>query len=172
MMVNFGLAWVPASGPPAEWRTGTYVRVMSTLERAIAIAVEAHTGQVDKAGEPYILHPIRVMLGVRTPEARIAAILHDVVEDSAWTIDDLRRERFSEAILAAVDSVTRRKAESYEEFVERSDKDPLGREVKIADLRDNADLSRIATPTEKDRMRIQKYLKALATLGAAESSEK
>lgn len=139
---------------------------MSTLERAIAIAVEAHAGQIDKAGEPYVLHPLRVMFGVKTPEARIAAVLHDVVEDSDWTIDDLRQEGFSEAILAAVDAVTRRRDESYEEFVNRSGRDPVGREVKIADLRDNSNLARIAEPTEKDLQRLQRYLKALGTLGA------
>lgn len=145
---------------------------MSTLERAIAIAVEAHTGQVDKAGQPYILHPIRVMLGVKTPEARIASILHDVVEDSDWTIEDLRREGFCEVVISAVDAVTRRDGESYEEFVDRSGQHPLGRIVKIADLTDNANLCRIPNPTEKDRARLQRYLKALATLGADALSEK
>ena len=140
---------------------------MSTLERAIAIATEAHAGQLDKAGQPYILHPIRVMLGVTTPEARIAAALHDVVEDSEWTIDDLRKEGFSEAILSGVDAVTRRKDETYEEFVIRSGQDPIGREVKIADLHDNANLARIREPSEKDRKRLQRYQRALETLGAA-----
>jgi len=145
---------------------------MSTLERAIAIAVEAHTGQLDKAGEPYILHPIRVMLGVQTPEARIAAILHDVVEDSDWTLEGLRREGFSAPIVSAVDSVTRRDGESYGDFVLRSGRDPIGREVKIADLLDNANLTRITNPTEKDRERLDRYRKALAALGAGKPSEK
>lgn len=139
---------------------------MSTLERAIAIAAEAHAGQLDKAGQPYILHPLRVMLGVKTPDARIAAALHDVVEDSEWTIEELRKEGFSEAILAGVDAVTRRQDETYEEFVVRSGQDPIGREVKIADLHDNANLARIREPSEKDRKRLQRYQKALETLGA------
>ncbi len=157
--------------PLAVCVIGPYDTVMSTLERAIAIAVEAHTGQFDKAGEPYILHPLRVMMGVSTPESRIAAVLHDVVEDSEWTLDDLRREGFSDTVLSAVDSVTRRDEESYDDFVIRSGQDPIGRDVKIADLRDNANLSRIPHPTPKDEARKQRYLKALATLGADATPE-
>src|SRR5205823_11086434 len=102
---------------------------MSTLERAIAIAAEAHTGQLDKAGAPYVLHPLRVMLRMKTEEERIAAALHDVVEDSDWSLVALRDEGFSEAIVRAVDSVTRRSGESYEEFVSRAGLDPIGRRV-------------------------------------------
>src|SRR4051812_31424399 len=118
---------------------------MSTLERAIAIAAEAHAGQVDKAGAPYILHPLRVMLSVETTDERIVAVLHDVVEDCpGWTAERLRDEGFSTAVLRGVDAVTKRDGESYESFVVRAAADPLGRAVKIADLRDNMDLRRIA----------------------------
>lgn len=137
---------------------------MATLERAISIALEAHSGQYDKAGQPYILHPLRVMLAVTRPEERIAAVLHDVVEDSDWTLDRLRLEGFSESVISAVDSVTRRGGEDYEEFVRRASQDPVGRAVKRADLIDNLDLSRIVSPSERDHERVAKYRRALALL--------
>lgn len=137
---------------------------MDPLDHAIRIAVEAHAGQMDKAGAPYILHPLRVMLAVSDPVARIAAVLHDVVEDSAWTLERLRQEGFSGVIIGAVDALTRRPKESYEEFVKRAALDPIAREVKIADLRDNLDLSRIARPAGKDLARREKYQRALTMI--------
>lgn len=137
---------------------------MSLLERAIAIAVEAHAGQVDKAGAPYILHPLRVMLGV-APEHREAAVLHDVLEDCpAWPLQRLRLEGFSEEVLDALVALTRRKGESYEAFIDRLSANRMARAVKVADLRDNSDLSRIAAPTAKDHARCAKYERALLTL--------
>ena len=85
---------------------------MSTLEKAIEIAARAHTGQVDKAGAPYILHPLRLMMAVRRPNERMAAVLHDVVEDTDVTLDDLRAAQFQEEVLDAVDALTKRKGES------------------------------------------------------------
>jgi hypothetical protein len=137
---------------------------MSTLERAVAISAEAHAGQVDKAGTPYILHPLRLMLEMETAEERIAAVLHDVVEDSDWTLERLRGEGFSPAVLAAVNALTRRADETYEDFVLRAGRDPIGRRVKLADLRDNCDLSRIANPTRKDLDRVARYERAIAVL--------
>lgn len=137
---------------------------MSTLERAVAIAAEAHAGQVDKAGEPYLLHPLRVMLAVGSEEARIAAVLHDVVEDTPWTLEQLREEGFSDAVLRAVEGVTRREEETYEEFIERAAENPIAAHVKLADIRDNLDLSRIPEPTEKDRERLRRYQAALGVL--------
>jgi len=134
---------------------------MSTLERAIAIAAEAHAGQVDKAGAPYILHPIRVMLRLSNPEERIAGILHDTVEDSNVTIDSLRNEGFSETVLTAIQSVTKQAGETYEDFILRAAKDPIGKLVKLADLDDNSDISRISSPTLKDIQRIEKYRHAI-----------
>ncbi len=140
---------------------------MRTLEHAIALAASAHEGQVDKAGAPYILHPLRVMLRVASTEERIVAVLHDVIEDCGWSLDRLRAEGFSEAVIAALDSVTRRDGESYEAFVLRAAANPIGRRVKIADLEDNCDLSRITNPTERDRERVEKYRRALRLIGAA-----
>ncbi len=137
---------------------------MSTLERAIVIAAEGHAGQLDKAGNPYVLHPLRVMLRLDTNEERIAGVLHDVVEDCGWTIDDLREEGFSAAVLRAVEAVTKREGERYDHFVARAAADPIGRRVKLADLEDNSDLGRISNPTAKDHARIEKYQRAIRTI--------
>ncbi len=137
---------------------------MSTLERAIAIAAEAHAGVVDKAGAPYILHPLRVMLSVETTDARIVAVLHDVVEDTHWTFEALRAEGFSETVLAGVDAVTERDGEDYEAFVLRAASNPIGRRAKLADITDNMDLSRITHPTVKDLERIEKYRRAVKVI--------
>ena len=135
---------------------------MSTLERAIVIAAEAHAGITDKGGAPYILHPLRMMMDLTSAEERIVAVLHDVCEDCpGWTFERLRGEGFSEEILAALDSVTKREGEPYEGFALRAAANPIGRRVKLADLRDNSDLSRITTPSVKDHQRIAKYARAI-----------
>jgi (p)ppGpp synthase/HD superfamily hydrolase len=137
---------------------------MSTLERAICIAAEAHQGQVDKAGAPYILHVLRVMLSVNSNVDRIVAVLHDVVEDTPWTLDTLRAEGFGEEIIAAIDCLTRREGEPYDAFIQRVSTNHIGRRVKLADLADNANLSRIQAPSPQDRARVSKYEKAMQLL--------
>ena len=136
------------------------------LERAIEIAVTAHKGQVDKSGAPYILHPLRVMMSLETEEERIVAVLHDVVEDcEEWPLERLRAEGLPEGLATALESVTRNDGETYMEFIERSKTNAIGRRVKVADLRDNMDLSRIENPTDQDYRRTKKYRRALARLG-------
>jgi (p)ppGpp synthase/HD superfamily hydrolase len=150
---------------------------MSTLERAIVIAAEGHAGVRDKAGAPYVLHPLRVMMRVDSDEERIVAVLHDVVEDAGWTLERLAAEGFSPSVLEALASVTKRpededpegddpasKLRRYLNFVARAAANPVGRKVKIADLQDNMDLSRIASPTAKDLARTEKYRRALEFL--------
>jgi (p)ppGpp synthase/HD superfamily hydrolase len=145
---------------------------MSSLERAIAIAAEAHAGQQDKSGATYVLHPLRMMLRVSSNEERIVAVLHDVCEDCpGWTFDRLRAEGFSEKILAALDTVTKRDGEAYEDFVRRAAGNPIGRAVKLADLQDNCDLSRISNPTQRDFERIEKYKKAIDLIGRLPAPE-
>jgi len=134
------------------------------LERAIEIAVSAHKGQTDKAGQPYILHPLQVMFQCECDAARIVAVLHDVVEDTIWTMDDLRKEGFSRDVLAALDGVTKREGEGYADFFRRGAMNPISRQVKLADLKSNLDLSRIAAPTERDVERMEKYRAAVAML--------
>lgn len=137
------------------------------LARAVAIAEQQHAGQVDKAGRPYIEHPRRVMRAMATDAERIVAILHDVVEDGDVTLAQLADEGFPQYLLDALDSVTRRPDETYEAFVARAAANPIGRRVKVADLQDNADLSRIAAPTAADLARTEKYRRALAQIGGA-----
>lgn len=139
---------------------------MSTLERAIAIAVAAHAGQIDKAGRPYILHPLRVMLALDTTHDQIVGVLHDVVEDTDVTLEGLRAEGFSEVILAGLESVTKREGGDYLTFVLRAGANPIGRRVKLADLRDNSDLTRIAHPTQKDHERLARYRAAIDAIQA------
>jgi (p)ppGpp synthase/HD superfamily hydrolase len=134
-----------------------------TLEDAIALACRAHQGQLDKNGQPYILHVLRVMLGQNDPVARMVAALHDVVEDSPTTFDDLRATGYSAEIVAAVDALTRRPEESYDEMISRVAANPLARRVKLADLEDNMSQSR-RLPGDHDRQ--QRYAVAHARLSA------
>lgn len=136
-----------------------------TLERAISIAATAHAGQFDKAGASYILHPLRVMLAQKSDAARIVAVLHDLLEDCPeWTPERLRDEGCSADILAALEALTKRPGEAYDVFVQRCTENALARAVKIADVRDNMDVSRLASLAEDDRQRLQKYERALAVL--------
>ena len=131
---------------------------MSTLERAIEIATEAHRGQFDKAGNNYIDHPLRVMSAGKTLNEKIVGVLHDVVEDSNWTFEQLSNEGFSDEIIAALRCVTKlSEDEPYDEFIERVKKNNLAIAVKINDLSDNMDIRRLKEFTEKDFQRLQKY---------------
>jgi len=149
------------------------------LEKAIKIAVEAHIGQVDKGGNPYILHPLRVMLALGTEEERIVGVLHDVVEDcEGWTWERLRDQGCSDEIIEALQSVSKTPKEEaeyrslpedeklghYLEFIQRAKANKIGRNVKEADIRDNLDISRIDDITERDINRLNRYKKALSIL--------
>lgn len=135
------------------------------LHRAIEIALTAHEGQFDTHnGRPYIEHPYRVMSGGHTLQEKIAGMLHDVVEDSEWTLEQLTAEGFSQEIVAAVDALTRREGEPYEESIRRVQADALATRVKLLDLTDNMDIRRWEEVTEKDLERLQKYLKAYKQL--------
>jgi (p)ppGpp synthase/HD superfamily hydrolase len=137
---------------------------MNTVEHAIALAARAHEGQLDKAGVPYIFHPIRVMLRMTTDDERIAAVLHDVVEDCGWTLDSLAAEGFSRIVIDAVDALTKRPGEDYEAFVLRASVNPIARKVKLADLADNSDPTRSGDHTERGRARLEKYRRAAEVL--------
>lgn len=130
---------------------------MATLERAIAIAAAAHAGQVDKAGQPYILHPLRVMLRMTTVAERIVAVLHDVVEDTEVTLEVLGAEGFLPEVISAVDALTKRQGESRVDVAYRAKQDSIACLVKLADNAENMDLSRIAEPTERDFARLEEY---------------
>ncbi len=144
---------------------------MSTLERAIEIAARSHAGQVDKGGAPYILHPLRLMLSVSGAEERMAAVLHDVIEDTPVTAEDLRREGFSETVVGAVLALTKLKGETRMDAARRLAPNPVAGAVKLADLRDNMDLPRLPNPTEKDRARLREYEQVNAFLEQAARGE-
>ena len=134
---------------------------MSTLERAIQIATEAHHGQVDKAGNDYILHPLRVMELGNSLEEKVVGILHDVVEDTDWTFERLADEGFSPIVLDALRCVTKlSENEPYDQLISRVQANPIAIAVKLNDLSDNMDIRRLKTLTEKDFIRLQKYHKA------------
>lgn len=137
---------------------------MSTLERAIEIAAAAHAGQRDKADCHYILHPLRVMLSVTSVEERIAAVLHDVVEDTDVTLERLRTEGFSQKILDAIDALTKRPGETRFEAARRARLNPIARTVKLADNADNLNLYRLSTLSPEDVARMQEYLSVRALL--------
>jgi (p)ppGpp synthase/HD superfamily hydrolase len=132
----------------------------SMLDKAIALAVAAHSGQKDKYGSSYILHPIRLMMKTCSEEEMITAILHDVVEDTDWTFETLEAEGFSHNIIGALDCLTRRNDETYEAYIERSAINPLARKIKIADLEDNMDMKRLKTVDNDAVERLAKYHRA------------
>ena len=150
------------------------------LEKAIKIAVEAHTGQVDKGGNPYILHPLRVMLSLDLEEERIVGVLHDVVEDcEGWSWERLKEQGCSDKLIEALKSVSKtpdeekqfkemddpnEKMDHYLQFIKRAKANKIGRHVKVADIRDNLDISRIDDITERDINRLNRYQHALKYL--------
>ena len=140
------------------------------LERAIEIAVSAHKGVKDKGGNPYILHPLRVMLSLNSEEEKIVGVLHDVVEDAEdWTFEKLQDEGFSTLILEGLKSVTKTSEdENYDEFVQRALTNAIGRQVKIADILDNLDVTRIGELKDKDIRRLNKYKNSLKILRSQE----
>lgn len=130
---------------------------MPTIERAIEIAATAHAGQCDKAGQPYIFHPLRVMLRVDGAHEQMAAVLHDVVEDTSVTLDNLAQEGFPSEVLRAIAALTKLPGETRLEAAARAAADPVARKVKLADNAENMDLSRIPNPTDKDYARCREY---------------
>lgn len=124
---------------------------------ALELAVEKHKNQTDKAGNPYILHPLHVMENVNSKEGKIVAILHDIIEDTDVTEDYLLKIRLSKRIVDAVVALTRSKDMDYQEYIKKLGSNPLAKEVKLADLEHNMDLKRLPTLEEKDLERNRKY---------------
>ncbi|MGE0791415.1 MAG: HD domain-containing protein [Sandaracinaceae bacterium] len=132
--------------------------------RAVMIAAEAHLGAFDKAGAPYIDHPLRLRARANGDLEKMVAVLHDVVEDSAWTLEDLGREGFPELVLRALDHLTRRQGETYDAFIDRVAEDELATRIKRLDLEDNLDPTRVTEPQAADVARAERYRKALSRL--------
>lgn len=130
---------------------------MTTLERAIEIAAASHAGVKDKAGQPYILHALRVMMKMETEDQMMAAVLHDVVEDTSVTLEKLAKKGFSSAVLEAVDALTKRDGETRMDAARRAKSNAIARVVKLADNADNLDMTRIPAPSETDFARVGEY---------------
>ncbi len=130
---------------------------MNLLEKALDVAYRVHKGQKDKYGMPYLLHPIRVMQRVENETEQCAALLHDVVEDSPTTLDDLREEGFPERVVELVDLLSRREDESYAEYIARLEHDAGARRLKLADLEDNMDMRRVNDFGDRDKERMARY---------------
>lgn len=137
---------------------------MDLIEKSLKIALDAYTGKKDKAGKTYILHPLRIMQKMESEELKAVAILHDVIEDSDYTADDLRAEGIPGEVVEAVVSLTRNEGESYSDFIDRASRNALARDVKLADIEDNMDILRLEEIREKDLERLKKYHKAYRAL--------
>ena len=133
------------------------------IEAAKSLATKAHEGQTDKAGLPYITHPERVASRLSTPEAQVVGWLHDTVEDTPLTLSDICK-KFGPETAAAVDAISRRDGEKWSDYIDRVAANPMARQVKISDLVDNSNLTRIPHVTLKDVKRQAKYNKALKKL--------
>lgn len=136
----------------------------SLVENAIALALEAHKGQVDKANAPYILHPLRLLMQMESEEEQLAAVLHDVVEDSDITFETLQEVGIPETVIEILGLLTHQETDSYENYINRIKGNVVARKVKLADLSDNMKLERIPHPTAKDIARIKKYEQAKRAL--------
>ncbi len=140
-------------------------------DKALRIALENHAGQVDKAGHMYISHPIRVAQRCALPEEKIVALLHDTLEDTQVTAGYLLAEGFPQEIVDAVKSVTKVPGESYREFVRRASANRIGRMVKIHDLEDNMDITRLNDLGDDDLRRLRKYLHSYRYLTTGDEAE-
>ena len=138
----------------------------SQSEKAYKIAKKAHLGQVDKAGEDYIKHPEKVASFVKTDEEKAVAYLHDVIEDTELTLENLYEYDFSKEVIEAVDIITKKRGEDYQSYLNSVKKNKLARAVKLADLRHNSNLTRLTKVTEKDIERKEKYQKAIQFLNS------
>ena len=131
------------------------------LELALSIATEAHKGQFDKAGVDYVEHPIYVASQVDTEEEKAVALLHDVIEDSPFTAEELLLAGLLETVVTAVQILSKKKGQDYQTYLENVKSNPLARVVKLADLKHNSDLSRLSSVIDKDLERLEKYKKAI-----------
>ena len=133
---------------------------MDLIEKSLGIALKAHSGQKDKAGKTYILHPLRIMSKMGTEHEMAVALLHDVIEDSDYTSEDLQREGIPSDVVEAVKLLSKVDGESYDQFIDRVIKNPLASKVKIADIEDNINILRLESVGEKDFERVAKYHRA------------
>jgi metal dependent phosphohydrolase, HD region len=134
------------------------------IDIALAIAKKAHAGQVDKAGVDYIQHPLYVASQIKTEQEKAVALLHDVLEDSDITVADLLAYGLSNEVVTAVQTLTKKKGQSYQDYLGKVKSNNLARVVKLADLKHNSDLSRLKTVSNTDYERVKKYKNAIRYL--------
>ena len=137
-------------------------------KKALSLCFEAHKDQKDKSGLPYVFHPFHLAMEMTDELSTVVALLHDVVEDTDYTLQDLEDMGFPPAVLEAIDLMTHREGVPYMEYVAAIQTNPLARIVKMADLRHNSNIARVDNPTEKDYARVEKYRQAMALLEQAE----
>ena len=140
---------------------------MHLLDTALKIATSSHAGQTDRAGRPYILHPLRVMAAMQTDDERAVALLHDVIEDTDYDVDGLIEAGIPASIAEAVDCLSKRDGEDYPAFIARVLENPLAARVKRADVADNIDVLRLQSLRDKDLARVAKYHRAWHQLNEA-----
>lgn len=133
-------------------------------KKAIRLAFEAHAGQYDKSGLPYILHPIHLAEQMTDELSTVCAVLHDVVEDTPWTLEELEQQGFPEEVIQVIRLLTHCPSLSYSEYIRQLSSNPTARKVKLADLRHNSDLSRLETVDQKALNRVEKYRQAIRFL--------
>ena len=129
-------------------------------KKAMKLCYEAHKDQVDKSGLPYVFHPAHVAEQMTDEATTIVALLHDVVEDTDYTLEDLAAEGFGKEILEAVALMTHEDDVPYLDYVAKLKDNPIARAVKLADLAHNMDTTRLDAVTEKDRKRLAVYIPA------------
>ncbi|MEX2804182.1 HD domain-containing protein [Streptococcus sp. H31] len=145
--------------------------MINIVELAHEIAKKAHSGQVDKAGVEYIRHPETVASLVDKDNEKAVAYLHDVIEDTSCSLSDLRRAGFPDEVVTAVDLISKKKGQSYQDYLNNVKTNPLARAVKLADLKHNSDLSRLPYVTSRDRERSKKYKEAIAFLSTQKNEQ-
>ncbi len=138
----------------------------AATKKAMQLCYEAHQGQTDKSGIPYVFHPIHVAEQMTDEPTTIVALLHDVIEDTHYTLDDIAKIGFDQPVLDALALMTHKKGVPYLEYVAKIKDNPIARAVKLADLRHNSDASRLDIVDEKAKNRLEKYKAAIALLEA------
>ena len=133
-------------------------------KKALKLCFEAHKKQVDKSGMPYVFHPFHLAEQMKTEETTVVALLHDLVEDTDYTIEDLTSMGFSKSITDAIALMTHANDVEYMDYVCEIKNNPIAKVVKLADLKHNADLTRLDVVDEKALRRREKYLKAIELL--------
>jgi (p)ppGpp synthase/HD superfamily hydrolase len=160
-----------AVAPPVGGTPASNSVLHGQLTAAINLATLAHAGQIDRAGQPYILHPLRVMLKTTTRQQQIVAVLHDILEDTETTIETLENAGIAAELIRSIVALTKTEGEDYPAYLQRVARDPVARTVKLADLEDNLNVLRLDSISPSDAERLDRYVKAHARLSSHQPTE-